>query len=298
MADITPSLGEKISYNSKSVLLGLFILVGIILLAYTFSAFAFAPTQMGRLNTVFIAAISGILALGGTLISQLWGRDTSNRPVIYHIYPDDKATNVPLDTVITASFNKLMKEETINPKTFTLKDQKGGDVPGIVKLQGGNGVFDPIASLIPDTTYTATITKDTKDTTGNSLEADKVWLFSTGQTITVISGTGEPTVVSKTPGEDASITDLNTPIKFVFSKDMDNNTINNKTIKLIDNEKNQDVEDMHVSPGPDNKTVTITHKPLDKGKTYTVLVTSGVKDSTAKPITNTEVKWKFSTKIT
>jgi hypothetical protein len=34
--------------------------------------------QLEQLNTVYVAAISGSLALGGTLIAQLWGRSSNN----------------------------------------------------------------------------------------------------------------------------------------------------------------------------------------------------------------------------
>lgn len=73
------SQGEKVSYNSRTVLLGLFVLVGFILAIYTYSVNVLPSSeQSGRLNTVFIAAISGALTLGGTLISQLWGK----RPIL------------------------------------------------------------------------------------------------------------------------------------------------------------------------------------------------------------------------
>ena len=73
------SQGEKVSHNSRAVLLGLFVLVGFILAIYTYSVNVLPSSeQFGRLNTVFIAAISGALALGGTLISQHGGK----RPIL------------------------------------------------------------------------------------------------------------------------------------------------------------------------------------------------------------------------
>jgi hypothetical protein len=174
--------GEKVSYNSKAVLLGLFALVGFVLLVFSISANIFSPDQTGRLTTVFVAAISGTLALGGTLITQLWGKDTGNRPNIYRTDPEDTATGVPVDTPIRATFNKLMNSSTINSQTFTLKDDTNSNLEGTVTLEGGNAIFKPSTSnpLKPLTKYTATITKDVKDITGNSLEDDKVWSFTTG----------------------------------------------------------------------------------------------------------------------
>jgi hypothetical protein len=87
---------DIVSSNSKAVLYGLFALVGFAVLMYAIIADTKynpdawtkerTPTpvaspngerrvqQLEQLNTVYVAAISGSLALGGTLISQLWGR--------------------------------------------------------------------------------------------------------------------------------------------------------------------------------------------------------------------------------
>lgn len=183
MSDKEQLPGEKVSYNSKAVLLGLFALVGFVLLVFAISANIFSPDQTGRLTTVFVAAISGALALGGTLITQLWGKDTGSKPNIYITNPKDTATGIPIDTSVTASFNKLMNSSTINSQTFKLKDDTNSGLDGTVTLEGGNAIFKPSPSnpLKPLTKYTATITKDAKDMTGNSLEADKVWSFTTGK---------------------------------------------------------------------------------------------------------------------
>ena len=83
---------DIVSSNTKAVLYGLFALVGFAVLMYAITADIkynpdkWDPTsvdspkretrmqQLEQLNTVYVAAVSGALALGGTLISQLWGR--------------------------------------------------------------------------------------------------------------------------------------------------------------------------------------------------------------------------------
>ena len=172
--------GEKISFNSRAVLLGLFTLVGFILLVFTVSVNAFPPEQSGRLNTVFIAAISGSLALGGTLISQLWGTKTTTTPIIFATNPDDTANGVPVDTPISASFNMTMDKSSINSKTFTLKDGVDSSlVSGAITLEGGNAIHRPAGPLKPLTKYIAKITKDVKSTDGTSIQSDKEWSFTT-----------------------------------------------------------------------------------------------------------------------
>jgi hypothetical protein len=81
MADKGETFNELVSYNSEYVLWALFILVIIILLVFTITVKMY-PELSDRLNTIFIAAISGSLALGGTLITQLWGRKSSNEGLI------------------------------------------------------------------------------------------------------------------------------------------------------------------------------------------------------------------------
>jgi hypothetical protein len=172
--------GVKISHNSKAVLLGLFLLVAFVLLVYTLVVNNYSTSQAGRLSTVFIAAISGSLALGGTLISQLWGKSADSvEPDVYATDPDDKAENVPLDATINASFNMQMDKSTINDKTFTLTDKDNTNISGERSFIGGNAVFKPKESLKNDMVYKAKITKEAKSTNGHSLKSDKEWSFTT-----------------------------------------------------------------------------------------------------------------------
>lgn len=92
---------DIVSNNTRIVLFGLFALIGFAILTYSIIAVGkYNPDkinwaninkqnlteiqmaqrtqerfqQMDQLSAVYIAAISGSLALGGTLIAQLWGK--------------------------------------------------------------------------------------------------------------------------------------------------------------------------------------------------------------------------------
>jgi hypothetical protein len=172
--------GVRISHNSKAVLLGLFLLVAFIILVYTIVINNYSPVQAGRLNTVFIAAISGSLALGGTLISQLWGKSGNVvEPDIYATNPPPGANNVPLDTSISASFNMLMDKSTINDNTFTLMDKNNKKIDGKISFEGGNAILKPDIPLESNMQYKAKITKDAKSMTGCPLKSDEEWTFTT-----------------------------------------------------------------------------------------------------------------------
>ena len=91
-----PMGSDIVSSNAKVVLYGLFALVGFAIVTYAFTITSdnFSKSLLGtgndkalndtqkierfqqieQINGVYIAAISGSLALGGTLIARLWGR--------------------------------------------------------------------------------------------------------------------------------------------------------------------------------------------------------------------------------
>jgi hypothetical protein len=128
-------------------------------------------------------------------------------------------SGVPRNTDVTASFNKLMDEATINNNTFTLsykKDDKNVMVPGDVKLEGGRAIFRLKAGdlLNANTTYTATITKDAKDITGNSLQANKVWTFTTGgEDVAVVPSNKLPKAEDKKDVKTTVDTPIEIPLK-------------------------------------------------------------------------------------
>ena len=113
------------------------------------------------------------------LISQLWGKNKNVvQPSIYATHPDHNATDVPLKTTISASFNMLMDKSTINTKTFIVKDNST-EVIGTISFEGGNAILNPANLLSPNCKYTAKITKDAKSMTGDSLENEREWSFTT-----------------------------------------------------------------------------------------------------------------------
>jgi hypothetical protein len=96
--------------------------------------------------------------------------------------------NVVTGTTTIASFSQAMDPATINSSsagaqlTFTLKDAAGNDVAGIVAMNDDNtaATFTPTASaLMPDTSYTATVSSAAKTTGGVAMTTPMVWTFKT-----------------------------------------------------------------------------------------------------------------------
>jgi len=118
MATKETNLSDMVSANSKRILWALFILVIVILLVFTITVWSH-PTLSDRLSTVFIAAISGALALGGTLISQLWGdrnRKDLQDELIVELKADPPEIESGKTAILDASSSKNYDTITIKQK--------------------------------------------------------------------------------------------------------------------------------------------------------------------------------------
>jgi len=144
----------------------------------------------------FIAACGG----GG-------GGDTghwlpSNSPTVISTDPPSTAdpfyiaTNVCVNKLVTATFSKAMLASSITaPGTFTVKETLTGiNVPGSVTYDATTrtATFTPAAILTVGLDYTATITTAAKDEEGNTLAANKVWIFTVSATVCALPPGGGP----------------------------------------------------------------------------------------------------------
>ncbi|WP_367770547.1 Ig-like domain-containing protein [Flavobacterium sp. WC2421] len=144
-------------------------------------------------------------------------------PLVTITSPINGATNVPLDQIITVSFNEEMNAETINQSSFTLNGTS--QVAGVVTYSGTTATFTPSALLTPNTTYSARITRTVKDLTGNALQTETIWTFSTGLTIT-------PMVSSTDPENNTNNVVLNKLVSVNFNMPMKASTINTTNFTL------------------------------------------------------------------
>jgi len=99
-------------------------------------------------------------------------------PQVTATVPEDGATDVPLDTLITATFSKRMIVSSINMDSFMVDPA----VPGGVTYDPGTltATFEPNKTdLDPATVYTVTITTAAQAEDGSPLTSDYVWTFTT-----------------------------------------------------------------------------------------------------------------------
>ncbi|MFV5692122.1 Ig-like domain-containing protein [Flavobacterium sp. LT1R49] len=202
-------------------------------------------------------------------------------PIVSSTSPDNGAINVPLDKTITVIFNEEMNASTFDASSFTL--QGSSLVAGTVSFSGTTALFVPTNPLAANTTYTGRIKTSVKDIMGNALQADYVWTFSTGSTVT-------PMVVSTDPANNATNVFLNKIVSADFNMVMNQATINTTTFTL-----KQGATSVAGSVSYIGTTAYFSPSiPLTANTVYTGTITTGAKNLQGTTIANNYI-WTFTT---
>src|SRR3990170_931780 len=210
-------------------------------------------------------------------------------PAIASTNATNTAGPFPTDANIAATFNEPMDGATINDTTFLGSDSDGNNLSGRVTYDSDTrtATFLPAVQLSYSAMYTATLTTGVTDAGGNPLALDYSWEFTT----VAASDTTPPTVISKDPTEDAIRVAVASPVSVTFSEPIDTATV----VGSI----NMSIPDGPV-PGTfsftdDYATVIFTpDTALAYSTSYSVIITTGVKDSAGNPMTE-DVAWSFTT---
>jgi uncharacterized repeat protein (TIGR02543 family) len=132
---------------------------------------------MKKLKLLTILAIVSVIFFAGCKKDDY--KDTVGVcPLVVSTIPADKAVNVPLNQIVSATFNEKMNPATITQESFTLV-QGTTPVSGSVSYTGLTTSFAPASPLAPFTVYTGRIKTLAKDLMNNSLQTDYVWTFTT-----------------------------------------------------------------------------------------------------------------------
>lgn len=115
-------------------------------------------------------------------------------PIVLSTIPANSDINVPLNQVISITFNEELNPATVNSQTIKLNGTAA--IAGTVTYSGMTAYFTPSANLQPNTTYTGTVTTGIKDPMGNALQENYVWSFKTIPQVTL----------SATPAEGGTVT--------------------------------------------------------------------------------------------
>jgi len=201
-------------------------------------------------------------------------------PSVVSTVPANLATNVPLNQVITATFNEKMNPATITDASFTLTGAT--PIAGIVTYSGLTATFTPSSPLPANTKLTGLVKRSVKDLMGNLPNADYVWTFTTEAAPTVFTD----------PANLATEVPLNKVVTAIFSTPMDPLTINATTFTIK--------RGTTVIPGSFTylgSTASFTPtSALTPNTLYIGTITTGAKTVLGTPMTNNYV-WTFTTSI-
>src|SRR5437588_12716 len=185
-------------------------------------------------------------------------------------------------------------------------------VAGTVSYAGVTATFNPVSTLAPNTTYTATITTGARDLAGNALATNFGWSFTTGATpnttAPTVSFTIPPLTVSF-PGVTAAFApasaeacivanagtgvSISGNVAAAFSEAMDPLTITTETFTLKQGTT-------AVAGTVSYAGVTATFTPagnLAPLTTFTATMTTGARDLAGNALV-TDFSWRFTPRAT
>ncbi len=266
------------------------------------SVATFTPAADLEINTKYSATITtGATNLEDTPLAKnyVWTFTTAaavdkTRPTVISTIPVDLATEVPLNTGVSATFSKAMNPATMTSGNFTLQGPGTTAVTGLVAYApiSDTVTFTPAANLAPHTLFTATIKTGAADLAGNTLAANYIWTFTTGAAV----DTTKPEIVSTVPANAAKDVLLNQAVSATFTEAMNPLTITTGTFQLT--APTGPPLAASVTYDPITFIATLTPSaPLIASTTYTALVTTGATDLDGNPLGNTGAPnpWSFTT---
>ena len=122
--------------------------------------------------------------------------------MVSSVSPASGATNVALNTTVTATFSEALDPTTITTSTMQLRNAANAVLPAAVTYNAATktATLTPSSTLADSTTYTATVvggTSGVTDVAGNALAANFTWSFT-------VVDTTPPTVSSVSPASGAT----------------------------------------------------------------------------------------------
>ena len=256
----------------------------------------FTPVSSLSYSTSYTAIISTeVKDLAGNALNDgySWSftsgleQDTTP-PEVSSITPKNGEVDVAINSLITAMFSEPVDPSTVTTASFKLSDGSSDNVPGSVYYSGTTATFTPHTTLDYSSSYTARITTDVMDASGNPITSDYFWSFATGPE----PDTTPPTVSSTSPKHNATGVAVNAAITATFSEPMDAYTISTATFLL-----EGQVSPIDGSVTYSGKTVTFTpHTSLDFSSSYTATISTDMADIEGNNLLF-DYLWSFTTGV-
>lgn len=202
-------------------------------------------------------------------------------PLVVSTNPDNLASGVPLNQIITVTFNEQMNPSSITNSSLVILGTN--QIAGNITYSGVTATFTPTYPLLTNTTYTGIVKTSVRDLNGNALQKNYVWTFSTGTTLV-------PSVIFTDPAHNDVGVVLNKMIVAQFNMQMDASTINTTNFTLM-----QGVNTINGAVLYNGTDATFTPTlPLLPNTIYTATIKAGVKNTLGTFLANDTV-WNFTT---
>ncbi len=222
--------------------------------SYTGATATFTPDVALPAATVITATVSSAVSdVGGSKLSgnqgsfpaisnYVWTFTTGGvadlvPPTVTSTVSANGATGVATNAAISAVFSEAMMPSTVNASNFTLM-QGSTPVTGVVSYSGVTATFVPAAALAANTVYTATLSSNLTDLSGNNklsgnqglypAASNYVWRFTTG----AAGDSLPPTVTSTINANGATGVGLNSRIGAFFSEALDARTVTTQSFTV------------------------------------------------------------------
>ena len=130
-----------------------------------------------------LVAVVGLTAIAcnsvnrGTAFSG--GQNGGGALSVTSTIPEGEAVDVPLTTVISATFDDDLDTATVTPESFSVTTAGGLPVSGELVKTARTVSLEPDPPLSPLTLYVATLTTAIADVDGDTLAGPFVWRFTT-----------------------------------------------------------------------------------------------------------------------
>ncbi len=162
--------------------------------------------------------------------------DTSDttKPTVTQVIPANNATNVAIDTLVTAVMSESLDQSTVSASTVTLKNSlTQAAISSTISYNDSSKTISitPLSPLESGTAYEASLSTGVKDIAGNALASTYTWSFTT------IAST--PTQVDPlSQGHDGPVlvvVDNDNPFSTYYSEILRSEGINSfKTVEIAD----------------------------------------------------------------
>ncbi|MBM9498998.1 Ig-like domain-containing protein [Leptospira sp. 201903071] len=245
-----------------------------------------------RIIFIFLLGIANVSCVGGNknslpFLAYLDFGNKTNLFSVSQITPGSGVTGIPLNTAIQVAFSSSLDPSSVNSSTFQLK-QNGALIPGSLALSETAAVFTPNSLLAASTTYSVTIVKEIKSTTGVFLKEDFSWSFTTANIVDVVA----PALSLRTPVIGAALVPNNSSIQIAFTETMDCTTVDNTNWTLKNNVTNV-AEAATVTCLGSSATLSPVN-PLAANTVFRVDLSAAMRDLANNPLPGPQ-SWTFTT---